>query len=170
LLLVDVWPKPASAVRAPRIPDVYKILGESKSRSPMLELPTAQFRLDDKGVLRSDDTFEREPRYIYYQTEHWRPIVNGRSSNIPARYIATVGKVRGFPDRRSIAHLRELGVGCVIVHRNLVRDTAWEDVVTKMRAQTGSIVIDDGVRFVVDVSLLHPVRPRARAGPRCLGP
>jgi hypothetical protein len=170
LLLVDVWPKPATAIRAPRIPALYKILGESRSRSPILELPTTQFRLDDEGTLRSDGSFEREPRYIYFQTAHWRPIVNGRSSNIPARYIATVGKVRGFPDERSIEHLRELGVGCVIVHRDKVHDTAWEDVVTKMRSQVNAIVIDDGVRFVVDVSLLTPARRGARTGPTCLGP
>jgi hypothetical protein len=49
---------------------------------------------------------------------HWHPLVNGYSGYYPPQYVETVVRTEHFPDDRSFAQLRHLGVRYIIVHRD----------------------------------------------------
>jgi hypothetical protein len=56
-------------------------------------------------------------RYMMVSTAFWKPMLNGYSGYMPARYIEHTQNLGGFPDERSIAYLRGLGVTRVLVDR-----------------------------------------------------
>jgi len=61
-------------------------------------------------------TILRNAPYVLNSTAHWKPIVNGYSGFLPRRYAEVADALRGFPDDRSHAQLRALGVTHVVVH------------------------------------------------------
>ena len=54
--------------------------------------------------------------YMLGSTRHWHPMLNGFSGFIPASYGQNGEALGGFPDDRSLDHLRKLGVTHVVVH------------------------------------------------------
>ena len=58
----------------------------------------------------------RNARYVLNSTAHWKPLVNGYSGFVPAGYAGIAEALRDFPDDRSRAELRRLGVTHVVVH------------------------------------------------------
>ena len=54
--------------------------------------------------------------YMLNSTAHWRPILNGYSGFQPASFHRNAETLGDFPDERSIAKLREIGVTHVFVH------------------------------------------------------
>lgn len=54
-------------------------------------------------------------RYMVVSTAFWKPLLNGYSGYMPVRYIEHVQNLGGFPDERSIAYMRKLGVTRVLV-------------------------------------------------------
>ena len=59
--------------------------------------------------------FQHAP-YMLNSTAHWRPLVNGYSGFQPASFHRHVEELAGFPDRRSVETLKQLGVTHVFVH------------------------------------------------------
>jgi hypothetical protein len=57
-------------------------------------------------------------RAMLASTIHWHPILNGYSGFIPPSYLPAYRGLRGFPDDRALATLRELGVTHVVIRRN----------------------------------------------------
>lgn len=55
-------------------------------------------------------------RYVLWSTDGFPDIVNGRGSFMPRHFEATIRATRSFPDARSVAYLRRLGVRSVTVH------------------------------------------------------
>ncbi len=55
-------------------------------------------------------------RYVLWSTDGFPDLVNGRGSFMPRRFEAVMRETRGFPDARSVAYLRRLGVRSVTVH------------------------------------------------------
>jgi hypothetical protein len=55
-------------------------------------------------------------QYMLNSTAHWRPLVNGYSGFQPTSFHRNVQELSGFPDRRSVTRLKELGVTHVFVH------------------------------------------------------
>jgi hypothetical protein len=55
-------------------------------------------------------------KYMLNSTEHWRPMLNGYSGFLPFSYQRNYEALEGFPDARSIAWLRALGVTHVFLH------------------------------------------------------
>ena len=49
-------------------------------------------------------------------TAHWQPMINGYSGFQPASFFQHAEGLAGFPDDRSLATLREIGVTHVFVH------------------------------------------------------
>ena len=92
-------------------PPLYAWLAQ-QPRTLIVELP-----LPEAHALPGD-----EPRYGYLSTFHWLPTVNGYSGYYPASYLRNLEGLRHFPDAESIARLRRLGVGLVIVHGQLAAD------------------------------------------------
>jgi hypothetical protein len=68
---------------------------------------------------------EGSRRYALWSTAGFPRIVNGRASFQPSLTTAIAIDVAGFPDARSVARLRSLGVRTVVFHPNLARGTAW---------------------------------------------
>ena len=54
-------------------------------------------------------------RYVLWSTDGFPPILNGRGSYVPRRFERTLALTRSFPDARSVAYLRRLGVRSVTV-------------------------------------------------------
>jgi hypothetical protein len=64
--------------------------------------------------------------YTVWSTDGFPEIVNGTSGFKPRLLAEVEREVQGFPDRRSVAFLRRLGVRSVVMHRQAVRGTPWE--------------------------------------------
>ena len=62
--------------------------------------------------------------FMLNATEHWQPIVNGYSGLQPPSYYRNAEALQQFPDERSIAQLRMLGVTDVFVHEDQMSDEA----------------------------------------------
>lgn len=89
-------------------PDLYRFL-KTVEPGPLLELP-----------LR-----EPAPVYMYWSKEHWLPLVNGYSGHASPTFGETAERVARFPDARSIAHLRALGVRYVVIHQAYYPETRY---------------------------------------------
>lgn len=59
----------------------------------------------------------REAHYQFTSIGHWHPLVNGYAGYYPPEYVQTVSRMQRFPDEPSLAHLKNLGVRYVVVHR-----------------------------------------------------
>jgi hypothetical protein len=66
-------------------------------------------------------------RYLFWSTDAFPDIVNGRSSVQPVFTQGLIEAMDGFPDRASVALLREEGVRSVILHLARVKGTPQED-------------------------------------------
>lgn len=64
--------------------------------------------------------------FMLNATEHWQPIVNGYSGLQPPSYYRNAEALQQFPDERSIAQLRTLGVTDVFVHEGQMSDEALD--------------------------------------------
>jgi hypothetical protein len=76
-------------------------LGERAAPQPALHLPLGAF--DNR-------------RYVLWSTDGFPRLVNGRGSFIPRQFVALSRVAQTFPDARSVAYLRRLGVRSVSVH------------------------------------------------------
>jgi hypothetical protein len=75
--------------------------GQRAAPQPALHLPAGAF--DNR-------------RYVLWSTDGFPRIVNGRGSFIPRQFERLLRVTARFPDTRSVAYLRRLGVGSVTVH------------------------------------------------------
>jgi hypothetical protein len=101
----------AEALRAPMtfrpftgIPRIYQAL-KDPSVAAIAEFP-----------FYTPATILRNAPYVLNATAHWKPMVNGYSGFVPRRYAGIAEGLRDFPDDRSRAELRALGVTHVVVH------------------------------------------------------
>ncbi len=104
-------------------PEVYRWLDRRGGEGAVVELP-----LYPRQQLR------RHSLYMLYSTEHWKPILFGRTSFYPplAGYLAW--EMRSFPDADSIALLEGLGVETVVVHPNLWPPGEREERLARLRS------------------------------------
>jgi len=102
---IECGSAPMRLIEVPRsTPDVYTFLRNLRDRqdgSAVIELPIAS----GFNVV-----------YMFWSTRHWRPLVNGYSGYTPRDYDDTVKLMDTFPDEASIARLRALNVGHILVH------------------------------------------------------
>lgn len=116
---------------APRVP--REPIGQRGIADPQLHLPI---------------TIAGNRRYVFWSTDGFPKIVNGRGSIDPASFERLSVQVRGFPDRGSVRALRELGVKSVVLHPYLLPGTYWWDAATKpidglgiTRVERGELVV-----------------------------
>ena len=93
--------------------------GQRAAPQPALHLPTGAF--DNR-------------RYVLWSTDGFPRLVNGRGSFIPRQFEELMRVTERFPDARSVAYLRRLGVRSVSVH--LARTAAGSPL---RRASTRSL-------------------------------
>jgi hypothetical protein len=73
-----------------------------------------------------------EVHYAFASIGHWYPLVNGYSGYYPPEYSETVGRMENFPDDRSIARLRNIGVHYLIFHPHLYAADEYASLVKRM--------------------------------------
>jgi hypothetical protein len=113
----------------PRVPSVPS--GQLGAAGPQLHLPSDDFR---------------DGLYSYWSIGGFPKIVNGYGAFDPSILSQTRQVAATFPDRYSVAYLRDLGVRTVILHPDLAVGTPWQDAAA--RSTTGLPVIredKDGV-------------------------
>jgi hypothetical protein len=91
---------------------------------------------------------EGNRRYVLWSTAGFPRIVNGRASFQPSFTSGIARDVAGFPDHRSVARLRALGVRTVIFHPAMAAGTSWRDTARKpvsglgiTRERRGDVVV-----------------------------
>lgn len=84
-----------------RVPPVYRWLRDRAKAGAVVELPM--------NVLS-------DPRYLYYSTVHWRPVVNGYGAYLPMSQQHVQAHASRFPDSSAVDVLREIDVRYVITH------------------------------------------------------
>jgi len=91
--------------------------GQRVAPAPALHLPAGAF--DNR-------------RYVLWSTNGFPKIVNGRGSFIPRQFERLLRVTEGFPDARSVAYLRRLGVRSVTVHlTRTARDSPLREASTR---------------------------------------
>ncbi len=96
--------------------------GERSVVAPQLHLPI---------------TIPGNRRYVLWSSDGFPEIVNGRGSFDPTYFEDLTRRVRAFPDRRSIALLRSIGVRSVVLHTSLATGTPWQRAELKSLAGLG---------------------------------
>jgi hypothetical protein len=112
---LEAFRAPLSYTEYRGIPEFYDTLRQAGDDAVVVSMPfyaSPQFHLNDRFMLAS--------------TRFWKPIVNGYSGFKPASFYKNVEALRGFPDERSIAHLRTLGVTHVVVDGRNMAPAALE--------------------------------------------
>jgi len=104
---------------------------------PRVPTPPASVRLEAAPQLHLPAGFRDDLRYSYYTTAGFPPTVNGAGGFDPDGYGALRREIAGFPDARSVAALRTLGVRTVLFHPGPAVGTTWEHVATKSVAGLG---------------------------------
>jgi hypothetical protein len=83
-------------------------------------------------VPRTSDLWLHETTYQYLSTFHWQPLVNGYSGFPPPIYLRTLDVLRRFPDGESVARLRRLGVGYVVLHPEQMGEADYARVASQL--------------------------------------
>ena len=105
-------------------PSVYNVYKAVRTLGPgtVVELP----------LPRLDRLPGHEAHYAFASIGHWYPLVNGYSGYYPGEYIETVVRMEMFPDDRSIARLRNLGVRYLIFHPHLYARGEYASLATRL--------------------------------------
>ncbi|HXG76424.1 MAG TPA: hypothetical protein VNJ53_07640 [Gaiellaceae bacterium] len=127
---------PLAHPRVPRPPEAVR-----REAAPHLHLPT-----------------EADLTYTYWTTAGFPPTVNGAGGFDPEPYIRLRAQVAGFPDARSVAALRQLGVRTVLFHPDRAAGSSWPDVAARPVA---GLPLE---RAVVDGVVVFRLRPAEGAG------
>jgi hypothetical protein len=93
---------------------------------PRAPAPPAAVRLADPPQLHLPAGFHDDLVYSYWSTAGYPETVNGAGGFDPDSYDRLRRVVSGFPDARSVAALRELGVRSVLLHPERAIGTPWE--------------------------------------------
>lgn len=104
-------------------PPVYEWL-RAQPRQVTLELPVPL-----PNALPLHDTF-----YMYAQTWHWQPLVNGYSGYYTQDYINLLTALRSFPDEQSSRAMERAGIQRVILHGELFRKGHYTPLVAALGA------------------------------------
>jgi len=165
LLSASILLEGSGRVAHPVVPE--RPAGFSPAAAPQLHLPSSAIA---------------DPLYMYWSTDGFPPLVNGYSGFDPRPLVALRALSARFPDARSVAYLRRLGVSSVVVHpalplAALARGTPQEDVaslqaIAPWRAAAARPVTGLGLRRrvagggVVIFELLGRPAPQPQAPPR----
>lgn len=87
------------------IPPIYDVLRD-EPQAVVVEMP-----MYDRRAI-----FGNAP-YLLNSTRHWRPLVNGYSGFMPARYVRVWSELRTFPDYDALEALHRRGITHVVIHQ-----------------------------------------------------
>jgi len=125
LLVVDTFSAPMALTPVSVTPpSVYSRLRELPDGA-VVELP----------ALRPGITEAFDPRYEFWSSVHWKPLVNGYSGSTPPGYVETQRLLETFPDNASLQRLVDLNVRYVVVHAQLFPPESTEDLFARIRTR-----------------------------------
>ena len=140
---LDAFAAPIEYVRADRVSPLYNRLRQSPN-AVVVEFP----------FFPADKTFHNAP-YLLNATRNWRPMVNGYSGIVPPSYVDHARELSHFPDGRSIAALKALGVTHVFVHDEDFRKWTGNESAEAVRHSTDLHLLGTDE----DVALYELVQP-----------
>ena len=70
---------------------------------------------------RSSADYLGTAQWMYWQTRHWRPMVNGYSGFFPERFRRLKKTMQSFPSDQALSALRQAGVRYCVVHRAFMK-------------------------------------------------
>jgi hypothetical protein len=109
------------------------VLGEGRSTVPQVPVPPRPAVFEHvRGpmvVLPSD--FGPDVLTMLWNTDRYVPMVNGGSGVAPVSQYDTRKALRTFPDRGSVARLREQGIRTVVVFPEALNGTPYQGVLTR---------------------------------------
>jgi hypothetical protein len=110
---------------------VILIEGLGPLTHPRVAPPPAVVRLESAPQLHLPAGFGDDLGYSYLTTAGFPLTVNGAGGFDPTGYDALREQIADFPDARSVAALRTLGVRTVLLHPGAAVGTRWEDAASK---------------------------------------
>jgi hypothetical protein len=123
----DLAVLPARLATGADVPPVYRFLRSLPPKSVVIEFPFGEI--------------PSELRYMYYSTEHWRPLVNGFSGSLPGSYLRryVLRRPLANPDEAWLA-LRGSGATNAVVHEDYFSREGGT-AVSQWLAGRGAVVI-----------------------------
>lgn len=106
LAVVEAWP-PRPELYAPPAPEQHHLWTQWLADDTQRDARVLFWPL---AAGRDVWDFVATAEWMYLQTAHGRPMVNGYSAVIPADYLRLEEAMTTFPDQESVAFLRETGV------------------------------------------------------------
>ncbi|MBI2940288.1 MAG: hypothetical protein HYY04_07580 [Chloroflexi bacterium] len=114
-------PLPSRAIERPdQVPPVYHWLAARPDHSPLIELPTIEDRWFGKA-----EELERQGRYQYFSTFHWRTTPSGYSGFYPQSFWTLLRLMRDFPTPEALGWLRCADVRQVVLHGDAYGPERW---------------------------------------------
>ena len=120
-----------AAVAAIAVVGVILLEGFGPLDHPRAPAPPSAVRPAEAPQLHLPAGFRDDLVYSYWSTPGFPATVNGAGGFDPDDYDRLRRVVAGFPDARSVAALRELGVRSVLVHAERADGTPWEGAAAK---------------------------------------
>ncbi len=131
------------------VPKAYGWLAEQEG-ARVIELPTHALgpavMYDRDLKLNPFDIFEylyREGDIMYFNTYHWKQVVNGYSGYSPFFYRRIITEMQGFPSARSVNLLRGLGVSHVLWDWEWVPSERMEEFNLRLFSTPGLSFVED---------------------------
>lgn len=145
-----VPPRPGLWLRLATLLPVLLVLIEGLNATPHPVVPRQPeaMRIVEGPVLVLPSSQEIDQNVMLWSTSRFQPIVNGGSGFTPRSLAETRRMTKSFPDALSVSYLRAQGVRTVVVLRDRVAGTDWEDAVNRpveslgiTREEIGSTVV-----------------------------
>src|SRR5207245_4666037 len=100
----------------------------------VLALPTAEIA---PTGLPTPESVYLEPRQMYLSTVNFRPLVNGYAAFLPDSYLKLTRQLQDLPSASAFAALHRANVTAVVVQTELVKNTRWRDVASRLARWPG---------------------------------
>ena len=126
VLLLEYWVAPLPLVRYPTTaPPLYSWLAKQPV-GVVAEFPMPQ----------PYEAPAHDPRFEYFSTFHYMPLINGYSGYYPDSYLTHLEQLRHMPDDTALQTLVGAGVRYVIIHPRLYRPGAADEVISALNGHS----------------------------------
>ncbi len=107
-ILAEAWAAPLRYIHfAFKAPPVHPWLGHQDDVDGVVFLPAY-----------INNSVHLEMNYIFWSNLHWKKIMNGYSGFFPAEWNEFKLKLREFPTKETVDHLRRVGVNYVVINKH----------------------------------------------------
>jgi hypothetical protein len=147
LLFIEYLSIPVPLRPTPEISPGYRFLARQSGVVFELPIPEAGNPKDEKELILNTN-------FMFRQTAHWLPMVNGHSLISPPDYPDFITKAGSFPSREAVGLLQSRDVRWVVIHTKELPGTRWDGLENRL----------SGFKIVYrDVSTIIIELPRQRA-------